>query len=270
MTHRKFLRLCALLRLPVAHVRGILEMVWGVAYEYGDPYLGDRIDVEAAAQWTGEPGVLTRALLECGGDGAGFIEAVADRPDRYQVHDLWDHAPDYVRRRRERELERRQKGMTLAGALSGAESPVSDAASSGADRSVSGPCPVGDWSMDPTRAPAPVSVQAPAPQGIPPALRAGALPDAAAAAMDAPAAPSTPERVRGRGGRWIDLPALSDEELDRVWAKAAKGAERDEQQRRLYYAACHERRRRREGASEGLGRASAPRDGDDARAGPSG
>lgn len=72
----------------------------------GDDFLGDAADVESAARWSGTPGELVCALLDAGGGaGAGFIEP-AETSGTYRVHDLWHHAPDYVRRRRQRERER--------------------------------------------------------------------------------------------------------------------------------------------------------------------
>lgn len=112
--HRKFRRLARVLRSD-ALARGSLELIWESCYESGEPYLGDSDDVEAAARWDGEPGILTKALLEAGGEGnAGFIEALEDHPGHFRVHDLFDHAPDYVAGRRERELERQRKGITLS------------------------------------------------------------------------------------------------------------------------------------------------------------
>lgn len=79
--------------------------------------------------------------------------------------------------------------------------------------------------------------------GIPPALCAGGLPNAAGAARDAARAPEPP-----RPG-WVALAALPEAELMRVIVDASKGAERgDEAQRRLFYAAQRERQRRRDAA----------------------
>src|SRR5262245_56848829 len=104
--HPKFRRLVHELGVPVPPAIGYLECMWAVAYESGDPLLGDVTDVELAAQWPGEAGRLCQALLTCGGDGrAGLIELRED--GRHYVHALWDHAPDYVHQRRARETERR-------------------------------------------------------------------------------------------------------------------------------------------------------------------
>src|SRR5689334_11616671 len=97
--HPKFRRLVHTLQLPVPYVVGLLECLWDVAYECGDPILGDVIDVELAAQWPGDPGTFCEALLMCGGEGrAGFIDHRED--GMYAVHDLFHHAPEYVIRRR--------------------------------------------------------------------------------------------------------------------------------------------------------------------------
>ena len=107
--HRKFLRLSRALGSP-ALARGVLELLWDACYEAGDDYLGAAGDLEALVGWAGESGALTRALLEAGQpEGVGFIEAVDSDAGRYRVHDLWHHAPDYVRKRRERELQRRKR-----------------------------------------------------------------------------------------------------------------------------------------------------------------
>lgn len=112
--HRKFRRLArAIGSEPLA--LGSLEFLWRQGYESGDDYLGEAEDVEAAARWAGEPGKLATALLEAGGNGrTGFIEPVSGRDGAYQIHDLFDHAPDYVQKRRAREMERVARGQTLS------------------------------------------------------------------------------------------------------------------------------------------------------------
>jgi hypothetical protein len=123
--HRKFLRAARLIG-GEALLRGSLELIWDCAYENGDDYLGDSQDVEAAARWHGEPEQLTKALLNAGGDNShGFIEEIEGRLGRYRVHDLWHHAPDYVRKRRKREAERRLKSDPIA-AENGSLSPSDD------------------------------------------------------------------------------------------------------------------------------------------------
>ena len=111
--HRKFLRLArAVGNVPLA--LGCLEMIWSQCYENGEDYLGDAVDVESAAQWLGTPGALCSSLLAAGGDGnSGFIEEIEDRPGHFRCHDLYDHAPEYVRKRMDRENARRAAGVTL-------------------------------------------------------------------------------------------------------------------------------------------------------------
>ncbi len=109
----KFRNLCRLLKQPRPHVRGYLELLWDVAYENGNPVIGDPASVEAAAEFPGEPGRLFAALLGCGGEGrVGFVEPVQGSDTLFQVHDLMDHAPDYVKKRRKREEERLANAKT--------------------------------------------------------------------------------------------------------------------------------------------------------------
>ena len=109
--HPKFLRLVHMLGEPPAHVQGHLEFLWATAYEDGEPRIGDAVGVELAAGWDGKAGDLCKALLECGGAGkAGFIEEVPGEPGIFQVHDLFENAPEYVssRFRMRRWRQRRQ------------------------------------------------------------------------------------------------------------------------------------------------------------------
>jgi hypothetical protein len=112
----KFTRLVRALGGDVSRARGCLEQLWDVAYENGNEFIGDSDDVEFAAHWVGEPGILTQALLDAGGPARphGFIEKDPDRAGCYRVHDLWDHAPLYVEKRAKRESEREAKGKTLS------------------------------------------------------------------------------------------------------------------------------------------------------------
>ena len=101
--------------------RGALELIWEGAYETGDPYLGDETDVEARALWCGTTGVLCAALRDAGGPGhAGFIEEggtpwwTDGQLGTYRIHDLFDHAPRYVRIRVELEEKRRKTGRSIS------------------------------------------------------------------------------------------------------------------------------------------------------------
>jgi len=110
----KFKRLANMIG-NIASALGSLELLWAQAYERGDPDIGSAKDIEMTANWQGMPGFLVQALLTAGGEGkAGFIEPTPGRPGRYQVHDLYDHAPEYVKKRMTRELERKQMGLTIS------------------------------------------------------------------------------------------------------------------------------------------------------------
>lgn len=98
MRHRKFLRLSSMLGSELL-ARGVLEVMWDGAYESGDDRLGTADDLELVVRWSGERGALSRALIEC-----GFVDALSETDLR--VHDLWHHAPEYVRKRRAREVAR--------------------------------------------------------------------------------------------------------------------------------------------------------------------
>lgn len=126
--HPKFRRLVHLLGVPEPHAYGLCEFLWSVSYESGNPVIGDLLDVELNAGWKGEAGLLCLSLLNCGGENcAGLIEPIGDdykrisfvdtnstKGVRFQIHDLHDHAPDYVRRRMAREEDRASNGMTIS------------------------------------------------------------------------------------------------------------------------------------------------------------
>lgn len=128
--------------------RGALELLWDAAYEAADDFVGDVVDVEAAAHWRGKDGVLCAAMEGAGGDGiAGFIEVGGSewwpegKPGTYRIHDLWDHAPDFVERRARRETEREAKGETLSDLRSAA-------GKKGRAKQLTGKCPTGDRQMN--------------------------------------------------------------------------------------------------------------------------
>lgn len=162
--HRKFLRLAhALDRIAAPYgemlARGALEAMWECGYESGDPYLGDATDVEAMAGWRGKSGALFEAMLSAGGDGhAGFIEECG--PGRYQIHDLWHHCPDYVRKRRTREAARQFKCDPAALAANSDEAlgralAAADHRTEQADRSLTGQRPGTDDETGAARQPSP-------------------------------------------------------------------------------------------------------------------
>lgn len=97
--HPKFKRLVYMLGIPAPHALGHLEYLWRVGYASGNAIIGDETDVELAAEWNGESGKLAKALLE-----VRFLDQRED--GRLQIHDLHDHAPEYVASRAIREAER--------------------------------------------------------------------------------------------------------------------------------------------------------------------
>ena len=129
---------------PKAAALGILEGIWAPAYEAGNDVIGDEIDVAFAADWTGKPQELVDFLLTAGGPGQpGFIDVTkVEGSSVYRIHDFWHHAPDYVRKRRYREQQRKNKGDSLKDG----------------DRSPSGQSPVTDNATDRPPAPAPAPI----------------------------------------------------------------------------------------------------------------
>jgi len=100
--HPKFHRLVHILALPEPYVLGHLEYLWRVGYASGNPFIGDSLDVEIAAKWKGERGVLTRALLE-----VRLLDEISE--NQFRIHDLHDNAPDYVRSRARQEAQRKRQ-----------------------------------------------------------------------------------------------------------------------------------------------------------------
>lgn len=99
--HPKFQRLVHILGLPPPHVLGHLEYLWRVGYASGNPVIGDDLDVELAAMWHGERGVLVRALVD---PRVQLLDQLDD--ERYAIHDLWDHAPTWAKVRRYKRMAR--------------------------------------------------------------------------------------------------------------------------------------------------------------------
>src|SRR5512133_276495 len=212
--------------------RGALELLWDSSYEAADDYVGDVVDVEAAAHWRGKDGVLCAALLGAGGDGkAGFLDEGGTefwpegKPGTYRVHDLWDHAPDFVARRATRETEREAKGETLSEMRSAA-------GKKGRAKQLAGNCPTSGGQMtdvcppvaDPQRAsdgqksvlsrPAP---PLPAPGSPVPSLGGEALP------VEARPAPPHDGETRARGSGRAGLGILGSELIRNVEAGLETG-----------------------------------------------
>lgn len=164
--HPKYVRLVALVAqaLPARRraaaptiARGAIELLWDVAYEAGDPVIGHGHTVETIAGWAWSPGSLVKALAGCGRAGQkGLLEEV--EPDIFAIHDLYDHAPDYVRKRLKREMERRRQGRLFWEQLTGLREDA-DQSMTGQRPATTGHSLDADRSMSCTPAPAP----APAP-----------------------------------------------------------------------------------------------------------
>ena len=133
--HPKFHRLVHMLRMPEAHVLGHLEFLWRVGYGSGVALIGDAIDVELAAKWVGEPGVLVKALED---PSVRLLDKDSD--GRYAIHDLHDHAPRYVQDRWRKEQER--KGRTRGGHAADTRLPVLDTSATPAPAPAPAPAPV--------------------------------------------------------------------------------------------------------------------------------
>jgi hypothetical protein len=120
--HRKFLSLSERLDelfpgFGVLLARGALELLWEPAYEAGDDVVGFSADVERRAHWKGPAGELTAALEAAGGPGfPGFIEPHPELDGIYVIHDLFDHAPEYVVKRWEKERKRKDRAEALRSA----------------------------------------------------------------------------------------------------------------------------------------------------------
>jgi len=102
----KFRVACRRLNIPEAYLLGHLEFLWASANECGNPSFSCHEAVEAAARWVGEDGGLTEVISK---PGSNFIDL--DESGGYTIHDYWDHAPDYVRKRKSREDDRKVKSL---------------------------------------------------------------------------------------------------------------------------------------------------------------
>lgn len=136
--HRKFRKLRARLRMPAVYVTAHLQAMWEVAYESANPFLGSADDVELAAEWEDserQQGDWFAAVLE-----AGFIDEV---PGGYAVHDLFEHAPRYVKLRASRNRPTETKDLQTICAHTERQPAHTerDAAHHGAQRALSHPIP---------------------------------------------------------------------------------------------------------------------------------
>jgi hypothetical protein len=103
----KFLVLVRKLKLPAPYVRGLLDTMWDVCHAHADPVIGTQEEVEAAAQWPGEDGILFKALKS-----GGWIDPVDGQDGKWSAHNYWDHCPAHVlerlKKRRHRSAQRGQ------------------------------------------------------------------------------------------------------------------------------------------------------------------
>jgi hypothetical protein len=95
----KFRKLQKLLSIPVPFVVGLLECLWQCGYESGSDFLGSDEDVEMAAEWPYDAGKFVKALAS-----TRFIDK---RGENWHIHDLYENAPDYVKKKMNRKSELR-------------------------------------------------------------------------------------------------------------------------------------------------------------------
>lgn len=148
--HPKTLRFRSLLKVPVPHAVGLLEMLWHWTAKYapaGDIGHWSNEDIEQGLCWEGESGALIAALVS-----SGLLDE--DDEHRLLVHDWHDHADQAVKK----SLQRK-------------ENPAPGACPHG----FLGPCP--DRVRTPSGPPEPEPVAS-----TPPPTPPGGVPDASPAA----------------------------------------------------------------------------------------
>ena len=92
LAHVKFARLARALGSQYVAL-GVLELLWQTCYQVTSDQVGTADDIAWFIGWpTQDAARLVHELV-----AAGFLDP--DDADTYRVHDLWDHAPQYVRRR---------------------------------------------------------------------------------------------------------------------------------------------------------------------------
>lgn len=97
--HPKFKRLFRELRINRALARGHLELWWDSAHDKSCPIFESAAELEACAEWEGEPGALAAKLVD-----VKLADALPK--GRLQVHDYWDHCPEYVWKRQHYRLNK--------------------------------------------------------------------------------------------------------------------------------------------------------------------
>lgn len=81
------------------HLRGHLSALWEATWENGTPLIGDFNDIEAAAGWT----MADQEKYPAGAFASAMVLArlvdVVVEGELYAVHDWYEHAPEYVKKR---------------------------------------------------------------------------------------------------------------------------------------------------------------------------
>lgn len=106
--HPKTKRAARALGVPVPMMVGHLHCLWYWALDYaGDGSLEgfEAWEIAEAAGYEGEPEQFIAALVNCGNDGAGFLE---ESGDMLVIHDWYDYAGRYIEQR-EANAERMRK-----------------------------------------------------------------------------------------------------------------------------------------------------------------
>lgn len=91
----KFLHLVETLGLPEPHVLGLLEFMWQSAYASCNPRFKTAKSLEIAARWKGQDGAFASAVSD---PVHNFVDVKRD--GTFEIHDFWDHAPEYVKKRK--------------------------------------------------------------------------------------------------------------------------------------------------------------------------
>ena len=88
--HWKFKMLTNELKQCRPKVLGHVQMLWDVSGIIGKIRYTDE-EIEAVVEWDGVPGEFTKAMVKVG---------LLDKKDEmYEIHDWWDHCPNYVKRK---------------------------------------------------------------------------------------------------------------------------------------------------------------------------
>lgn len=102
LNHVKTKRLKRKLGIPLYQAAGILESLWQLSAECADDgAIGKYSDEEIAShlEWEHDPGELIQALLDC-----RWLDK--DDDARLLIHDWFDHAPNYIKDRIRKRVQR--------------------------------------------------------------------------------------------------------------------------------------------------------------------